>query len=217
MATFALLLSGCGVFDGSEIHESVLVLLALSRAGHHVQCLAPDVVAHHVTNHVSQDVEEGVSRQVLLESARIARGEIKAVDKVSVNDFDAAIYPGGFGAATTLCDFGHKGADCVVLPEVLQFAQAMAQAGKPQGFLCIAPVLISKIYGSGVLQTIGNDSDTASKIAAMGGEHRNCLVHEVVVDENHKVVSSPAYMLAQSIVEVEQSVNALVAGIEAFL
>ncbi len=212
MATFAVVLSGCGVFDGSEIHESVLTLLALDKLGYGYQCLAPGIDQHHVTDHqANKSVME--SRQVLVESARIARGHIMALDQANPRDFDGAIYPGGFGAASTLCDFVDGGADCVVEASVLAFAQALAKAGKPQGFLCIAPVMISAIYGKGVEQTIGTDPDTASKIEAMGGVHRACEVAEVVVDEAHKVVSSPAYMLAQSIKEVELSVNALMGAL----
>jgi enhancing lycopene biosynthesis protein 2 len=216
MTKIAVILSGSGVFDGSEIHESVLTMLAIEAAGYEYQCLAPDVDQHHVTNHVDQTMQDH-KRNVLVESARIARGNVIALAEAQCDDYDGAIYPGGFGAASTLCDYSERGELCQLDPSVLTFAKGMAQAGKPQGFLCIAPVLISAIYGKGVVQTIGSDSDTAAKIEAMGGVHQNCSVDQAVVDKTHKVVSSPAYMLAKSMSEVHSSVNALLVEFTALL
>lgn len=205
----AVVLSGCGVFDGSEIHESVCVLLALDRADVAYQCVAPNVSQAQVINHLSQQPVTEV-RNALHEAARIARGDIKDIATVSAEDFSAAIYPGGFGAASTLSTFVEDGAGCEVQPDVLKFAQAMAGLGKPQGFICIAPAMISKIYGPDIQQTIGNDHDTAAMIGAMGGQHVDCGVRDVIIDERANVVSTPAYMLAERISEVADGVSELV-------
>lgn len=212
MKRVAVILSGCGVYDGAEIHESVLTLLALDKAGAQVQCFAPDRDQHHVINHLSgEPVKE--TRNVLVEAARIARGQITALSAADPADFDAAILPGGFGAAKNLSDFAFKGADCTVLPELLRFVRGMAEARKPVGFLCIAPALIPRLYGAGAQLTIGNDEATAAAITAMGGVHQTCPVSGIVVDAAHNIVSSPAYMLAGSIKEAAEGIDALVARV----
>ncbi len=208
MSTIAVILSGCGVFDGSEIHESVFVLQALDALGYQYQCLAPDDDMA-IINHMTQQEEEG-QRNSLIESARIARGDCKPLGQANPEDYVAAIFPGGFGVAKHLSTFAAEGADCSIHQEVLKFAQAMAQSQKPQGFLCIAPVLMPKIYGKGVRLTIGNDSSTIEAIEAMGGHHQEAKVDEVVIDEGYRAVSSPAYMLATSITQAHHSVTALV-------
>lgn len=212
MKKVALILSGAGVFDGSELHEAVLSLLALDRAGAQVQCFAPDIPQHHVINHLTGEVMHE-SRNVLVESARIARGAIKPLSQAEARDFDAAVLPGGFGAAKNLCDFAFKGADCTVNPELERFLKAMAAAKKPVGFICIAPALIPRIYGQGVECTIGTDAQTAAVIAAMGGVHQPCPVSGIVVDEARRCVSTPAYMLAGSIKEAAEGIDALVARV----
>ncbi|MBN7825887.1 isoprenoid biosynthesis glyoxalase ElbB [Bowmanella dokdonensis] len=206
----AVILSGCGVFDGAEIHESVLTLLALSSQGASYQCFAPDIAQLHVVNHLTGEVMDGETRNVLVEAARIARGEIQALNELDAKDFDALILPGGFGAAKNLCDFALKGADCQLHPQVLSACQAFARTGKPVGYLCIAPAMITKVYGPGVKLTIGTDQDTAAAIRQMGGEHQECQVEDIVVDEQHKVVTTPAYMLAQNIGEAATGINKLV-------
>lgn len=212
MKRVAVILSGCGVYDGAEIHESVLTLLALDKAGAQVQCFAPDRDQHHVINHLSgEPVKE--TRNVLVEAARIARGQITALSEADPADFDAAILPGGFGAAKNLSDFAFKGADCTVLPELVRFVRGMAEARKPVGFLCIAPALIPRLYGAGAQLTIGNDEATAAAITAMGGVHQTCPVSGIVVDAAHNIVSSPAYMLAGSIKEAAEGIDALVARV----
>lgn len=208
----AVILSGCGVYDGAEIHESVLTLLALSRAGVPYQCLAPNVAQAHVINHLTGEVAAGEGRNVLVEAARIARGEILDVAKANPADYAALFFPGGFGAAKNLCDFAFKGADCTVQPDVLKFAKAFASDRKPVCFICIAPAMIPRIYGEGARATIGTDADTAAAIEQMGGVHVSCPVGEFVVDEQRRIVSTPAYMLAQNIGEaadgIEKAVNA---------
>jgi enhancing lycopene biosynthesis protein 2 len=162
----AVILSGCGVYDGAEIHESVLTLLRLDQQGAQVQCFAPNVEQMHVINHLNGE-EMPEKRNTLVEAARIARGEIKDVREARVEDFDALIVPGGFGAAKNLCDFAIKGADCSVQPDVLQLAQAFADARKPIGLICISPAMSARIFGEGVECTIGHDTDTAAAIEKM--------------------------------------------------
>ena len=210
MKKVAVLLSGCGVFDGAEIHESVLTLLALAKAGAKYQCFAPDIDQMHVVNHLTGEVEQGHTRNVLTESARIARGDVKPLHEMEVNDFDAIILPGGFGAAKNLCDFALKGADAKLNPQVLEACKRFAVAKKPAGYACIAPAMMAEVYGEGINLTIGNDQDTAAALRHMGANHIDCPVDDVVVDEQHKVASTPAYMLAQDIVEAEKSINKLV-------
>jgi len=205
----AVILSGCGVYDGAEIHESVLTLLRLDQRGAQVQCFAPNVPQLHVVDHYSGD-EMADSRNVLVESARIARGQIKDVKELHVGDFDALILPGGFGVAKNLSDFAISGAQCTVQPDVLSAAQAFVKAGKPLGLICIAPALAAKIFGSGVICTIGNDHETAAALVQMGAMHHECEVREIVEDSAHKLVTTPAYMLAQSIGEAAAGINKLV-------
>ncbi|WPP44745.1 isoprenoid biosynthesis glyoxalase ElbB [Pseudomonas sp. AN-1] len=205
----AVILSGCGVYDGAEIHESVIALLRLSQRGAQVQCFAPDMAQHHVVNHLTgQEMAE--SRNVLVESARIARGQVRDVRELKAADFDALVIPGGFGAAKNLSDFAFKGASCSVRPDVLAAARGFAEAHKPVGLICIAPAMAARIYGAGVHCTIGHDPDTAAKLADMGAEHADCPVEDIVVDEARKLVTTPAYMLARSLAEAASGINKLV-------
>lgn len=205
----AVILSGCGVFDGAEIHESVLTLLRLSQQGAQVQCFAPDKPQMHVINHLTGE-ETGETRNVLVESARIARGQAKDVRELKAADFDALILPGGFGAAKNLSDFAVKGADCTVDADVLAAIGQFRDAKKPIGLMCIAPALSARIFGEGVSCTIGNDEGTAGALEAMGARHQVCAVDNIVLDAGHCLVTTPAYMLAQSIAEAATGINALV-------
>lgn len=205
----AVILSGCGVYDGAEIHESVLTLLRLDQRGAVVQCFAPNVAQLHVVDHYSGD-EMDETRNVLVESARIARGQIKDVKELHVGDFDAVILPGGFGVAKNLSDFVVSGANCSVQADVLSATQAFVKAGKPVGLMCIAPALAAKIFGAGVICTIGKDHDTAAALTQMGAEHHECEVSDIVEDAQYKLVTTPAYMLAQSISEAAAGINKLV-------
>ena len=205
----AVVLSGCGVYDGTEIHESVITLLRLSQRGAHAQCFAPNIAQLHVINHLTGE-EMPESRNVLVESARIARGEIKDIREAKVDDFDALIVPGGFGAAKNLSSFATEGAACSVQPDVLALAEAFAEAGKPIGLMCISPAIAAKIYGPGVTCTIGKDADTAAAVEKMGGTHQECEVSDIVEDKARKLVSTPAYMLAQSISEAASGINKMV-------
>ena len=205
----AVILSGCGVYDGAEIHESVITLLRLDQRGAQVECFAPNIPQLHVINHLTGE-EMPESRNVLVESARIARGAVKDISEANAADFDALIVPGGFGAAKNLSNFAVEGAGCSVNPDVLALAEAFAEAGKPVGLICISPALAAKIYGPGVVCTIGNDAGTAAALDKMGATHQECAVDEIVEDKARKLVSTPAYMLAKNISEVASGINKLV-------
>jgi len=205
----AVLLSGCGVFDGSEVHEAVITLLRLSQNGVEAQCVALDVPQTQVINHLTGDKSKQ-SRNILEEAGRIARGNIKSIKQVNTDDFAALIVPGGFGVAKNLSNFAEKGANCEVKPDVLSFAQQFAKAKKAVGLMCIAPILAPAIYGKGVTCTIGNDPDTATILQQMGAVHQNCTVADIVIDEANNLVTTPAYMLANSISEAAIGINKLV-------
>ncbi len=198
----AVVLSGCGVYDGAEIHESVLTLLALDRHGVEYQCFAPDVPQHHVVNHINgEDMDE--DRNVLIESARIARGDIQPLAAFEADSYDAIIFPGGFGAAKNLSSFAFDGKDCSVNGEVEKAVKAMAVAGKPIGALCISPAVVTKIL-EGAKVTIGTDSATAQAIEDMGGSHQRAGHGEVVFDERYNLVTTPCYMLDANIGQIAE-------------
>jgi enhancing lycopene biosynthesis protein 2 len=198
MPRVAVILSGCGFQDGSEIQEAVVALLALDEAGASVACFAPDKAQRQTTNHRTGK-PAGEARNVLVESARISRGRIQDLAEAKADDFDAVLMPGGFGAALNLCDFAVTGADCKVDPHLERFLTDMHAAKKPIAAICIAPAIVAKLFGSnGVKVTIGDDHDTAAALEKMGAKHVDCSVHDAVVDETHGVVTTPAYMLAKS-------------------
>jgi enhancing lycopene biosynthesis protein 2 len=194
MPRIAVVLSGCGVNDGAEIHEAVITLLALDRAGVEIVCTAPDIPQAHVINHVTGE-PTSETRNVLVESARIARGKIKNLAQLGAGDIDAAIFVGGFGAAKNLTGWAFQGDAGEVKPEVARFIREMRSAGKPMGFMCIAPVIAAKVIPGATL-TIGNDRETSASIEKMGGKHQACSVSDIVIDRERKLVSTPAYMLA---------------------
>ncbi|MDA8137224.1 MAG: isoprenoid biosynthesis glyoxalase ElbB [Desulfobacteraceae bacterium] len=205
-----VLLAGCGVFDGSEIHEAVLTLLYLDRAGVEILCMAPDMDQLHIIDHSNQAAVEG-KRNVLTESARIARGNIVDLAKVSAKQLDALIIPGGFGAAKNLSTFAVKGPDCKVHPQVQRILDEMVAAQKPIGALCIAPATVVRaLAGRHPQVTIGTDMGTAAAIETMGGKHIQCKVDEVHVDTKNKIVSTPAYMLGPSIKNIAVGIEKLV-------
>jgi enhancing lycopene biosynthesis protein 2 len=208
-----VVLSGCGVRDGSEIHEAVLTLLAIDRNGAEAVCMAPNLEVPEV-NHLAMQ-ETGAKRNVLVESARIARGNIRNIRDVKAAELDAVIFPGGFGAAKNLCDFAAKGAAATVQPEVARLVRDMAKAKKPIGAICIAPALIAAILGKEYAPslTIGNDAGTAAAINQTGSKHVDCPVTEFVVDRENKVVSTPAYMLATRISETAEGIEKAVKAV----
>lgn len=210
MAKIGVLLSGCGVFDGAEIHEAVLTMLALDRAGAEIVCMAPNVDQHHVINHLTQE-EMAEKRNVLVESARIARGEIQDLKDVQAVDLDALVLPGGFGAAKNLSDFAFKGADSNVHPEVERILEEMSAANKPIGAICISPAPVAKALADKKPEvTIGSDQSTAEAIEAMGGQHKLCTVDMIHVDSGNNLVTTPAYMLGPSIKDVAVGIEKLV-------
>jgi len=190
---FAVILSGCGNKDGAEIHESVMTLWAIHKHGAEFQCFAPDIPQHHVLNFITgQEMDE--SRNVLVESARIARGNIKDLKEYDAEDYDGIIMPGGLGAAKNLSTFAFDGPHCFVNQDVERAVRDTAARGKPIGALCIAPAIIAKILGQ-VEITIGEDAATEAAIAQMGASHTKTTHGEIVVDRENKVVTTPCYML----------------------
>jgi enhancing lycopene biosynthesis protein 2 len=210
-AKVAVILSGCGVFDGAEIHESVLTLLALARAGAKVTCAAPDITQRHVINHATGEEIEDEDRNVLEEAARISRGEIKRMDELRLSELDAIIFVGGFGVAKNLSSLAFDGKAYDIDPIIHSFIQDAHQAHKALGFMCIAPALAASALGANQVRlTIGNDADTAAILESKGATHINCPVNEVVVDTANRVVTTPAYMQAENILQAEAGINKLV-------
>jgi enhancing lycopene biosynthesis protein 2 len=207
MKKIGVVLSGCGVRDGSEIHEAVLTLLAIDRNGAKAVCLAPDMELNEV-DHLRME-ETGAKRNVLVEAARIARGEISDVKGVKAADLDAIVFPGGFGAAKNLCSFAAEGPQGSVQPDVLRLVREMALAKKPICAICIAPTLIALALGKDLSPqlTIGNDQGTAQALAATGSRHVDCAVNDCVIDREHLIVSTPAYMLAGRISEAADGIE----------
>jgi len=214
MKRVAVILSGCGVFDGAEIHESVLVLLALDRAGAQAICAAPDMPQHHVINHLTKQPVLNETRNVLAESARIARGNIISLSRLRVSEVDAMIVPGGLGAGKNLCNFALAGDHYSVNHDVAKLLQEARRLGKPLGFVCLAPAIAAKLFGpEGLEFTIGSDPDAARVMQGAGAVHVKCAVRDVVVDRRLKIVTTPAYMLASRITEAEAGINKLVQAV----
>jgi enhancing lycopene biosynthesis protein 2 len=190
-----VVLSGCGVQDGAEIHESVLTLLALDRAGAEIVCMAPDRDQADVVDHLTGQ-PTGERRTVRDEAARIARGKIRAVTAVRADELDGIVLPGGYGAAKNICTFAADGAACSVDPGVATLLRDLHAAGKPIAALCIAPAALAALFGKSLRPelTIGNDPGTAQAIESMGARHRAASVTEVVVDRQNRFVTTPCYM-----------------------
>jgi len=213
MKKIGVVLSGCGVRDGSEIHEAVCALLAIDQAGAEAVCMAPDIELDEV-NHCTME-PAGAKRNVLVEAARIARGNIKDIAEVKAADLDALIFPGGFGAALNLCDFAQKGAAAAVNPEVSRLVKELHAAKKPIGAICIAPALIAAILGKdvGPTLTIGSDPGTAAEIEKTGAKHQDCLSTDIIIDQANKIVTTPAYMLAGRISEIYEGIGKCVKAV----
>ena len=215
MKKIGVLISGCGVNDGAEIHESVITMLALDRAGVETVMMAPNIDQMHVVNHYTgQEMDE--FRNVLVESSRIARGNIKDMAEVTGNDIDALIIPGGFGVVKNLCDYAMAGSECSINPDVFRLVSEVHLLQKPIGAICIAPAMMAKILGEqdeSAEMTIGSDESTANDIKTMGSTHVTCPVTEMVVDKEKKIITTPAYMEAQSIKEAAEGIEKLVVEI----
>jgi enhancing lycopene biosynthesis protein 2 len=209
MKKIGVMLSGCGVFDGAEIHEATLTLLSIDQQGAQAVCMAPDMT-FDVIDHISQQ-PSGDKRNVLKESARIARGNIQNAKDVNTQDIDALILPGGFGAAKNLSDFAIKGPDASVHPEVQRILNEMISNKKPIGAICIAPATVAKALAKHQVNvTIGNDQGTAQAIESTGAKHTQCSVNDICIDEANNVISTPAYMLGPGIKDVAVGINKLV-------
>ncbi|MEA2116901.1 isoprenoid biosynthesis glyoxalase ElbB [Halovibrio sp. HP20-50] len=206
----AVILAGCGVYDGSDIYETTLTLLRLDQLGIGYRCFAPDIEQHDVVNHLTQEVVDGEQRNVLQESARLARGEISPLNALVADDFEAVIVPGGFGVAKNLSDFASAGDNMQVLDALKQALSSFRAEAKPIGLMCIAPVLVPRLFDDGIAVTVGNDPAVSGAISAMGGLHRSCGVEDIVVDIEHRVVTTPAYMLATRISEAAIGIFKLV-------
>jgi enhancing lycopene biosynthesis protein 2 len=207
----AVILCGCGHRDGSEIHEATLTLWAIHKHGAEYQCFAPNVMQHHVLNHCNGE-EMPEQRNVLIESARIARGKIADLSQFDAAAFDGLVIPGGFGAAKNLCTYAFDGPNCAVNPDVAQAIKAMHQAGKPIGALCIAPVILAKVLGN-VTVTAGQDAETAANIVKMGGIHAPTLHGEIVIDWVNKIVTTPCYMLDSRVDQIGDGADKLIQAI----
>lgn len=209
----AVILAGCGVFDGAEIYEATLVQLRLDEAGAEFQCMAPNVDQMHVLNHMTgEEMQE--TRNVLVEASRLCRGEIIDLADANPDDYDAVIVPGGFGVAKNLSSFAVDGPGMSVNEAFLKFVQALHKQGKPVGLVCIAPALAPKLFGDGVRCTLGsNDDDAAKAVVAMGGAHEQCAVDEISIDEERTLVTTPAYMLAGRISEASAGISKLVEAV----
>lgn len=212
MKPVAVILSGCGRADGSEIHESVFTLLALSRRQAGFRIYAPDRDQARVINHLTGE-ENGESRNILVEAARIARGNILPLSELHLHDISAIILPGGQGASLNFWDYFHQGIHAEVDADVERILSTALRARIPLGFICIAPVLaarIAEITGKSLTLTIGNDPETAADIEALGCRHQVSEVHECVIDAVNRVVSTAAYMSARTIAECNSGIEALV-------
>jgi len=205
---FAVILSGCGHQDGAEIHEATLTLWAIHKNRADFQCYAPDIKQHHVLNHITgQEMSE--KRNVLVESARIARGKIAALATFTPDSADGLVIPGGFGAAKNLSSYAFDGAQCTVHPGVAAAIKTMRAAGKPIGALCIAPVILAKVLGN-VIVTIGQDQGTADNLADMGARHQPTMQGEIAIDREQKIVTTPCYMLNSRIDQIADGADNLI-------
>lgn len=210
MKKFAVVLSGSGVFDGAEIHEATLTLYAIMKNGASYEIFAPDIMQHHVINHITGE-EMDESRNVLIESARIARGAIKDLKDYNPDDFDALIFPGGFGVAKNLSSVAFHGADASVNEDVVQAVKATHESGLPIGALCIAPAMMAKIFDEATV-TIGEDEGTIEAIEKMGGIHINTTHGDVVYDDKLNLFSTPCYMLDANILQIGEGAENIVAA-----
>ena len=208
MKKIAVLLSGCGVFDGTEIQEATLSLLAIVRQGCSYEIFAPDIKMHHVINHITGE-EMDETRNVLVESARIARGNIRNLKQFNPASFDGLLLPGGFGAAKNLSSWAFEGADASVLPEVEDAISGMIALKKPVGALCISPVILAMVLGK-IHLTIGDDEGTIDALETLGANHIYTTHGEVVVDPDFNLVTTPCYMLDANIGQIADGANNVV-------
>lgn len=208
MKKIAVVLAGNGVFDGAEIHEATLTMYSIVKQGATYEIFAPNINQHHVINHITGK-EMSEKRNVMVEAARIARGKINDLADFKASDFDALIFPGGFGVAKNLCSFAFDGIECTINQDVENAIKNMIELKKPIGALCIAPVLLAKILKEAEL-TIGQDKNTAQAIKTMGAKHIETTHGEVVIDKKYNIVTTPCYMLEANIVQIADGANKVV-------
>jgi enhancing lycopene biosynthesis protein 2 len=208
MKKFAVVLAGCGVFDGAEIQEAVLTLLAIDKQGAVYQCFAPDIFQYHVLNHTTGK-EMPEKRNVMVESARIVRGNIKALSAFRAGDYDALIFPGGFGCVKNLCSWAFEGDKCKVNPDVEKAIRTMFESKKPIGAMCIAPVILGKLF-KGSNFTTGNDTSSGTFIQKMGNKYTPAGHGEVVIDRVRNLFTTPCYMLEATISQVAEGAENIV-------
>jgi enhancing lycopene biosynthesis protein 2 len=216
-----ILLSGCGVYDGAEIQETVLTMLAIKESGHDYVCISIDKPQHHVINHLNGEVMNE-SRNMLVEAARIARGEIKNIMETGPAELDALVIPGGFGSAKNFTKWAFSGPDGEILPQVKLFLVNLVNVGKPICALCVSPVVLAKALEGSIFHanlTLGSDKETSpydipgfnEGIEKVGATATMKTVREVLVDTKNKIVSAPCYMMDATIVEIRNNIKAAIA------
>lgn len=214
MAKIAVVLSGCGYLDGAEIRESVCTLLSLDKRGADVQVFAPDKDQMHVVNHLTGEPVEGESRNVLIESARIARGDVKDLKEAKSGDFDALILPGGYGVAKNLSDIAVNGAEGQVDDDFKKLILGFLKVDKPIGAICISPAaLTAAVKGEREVHVTLGPEDPDGLIEKLGGVHQGCQTLGIVIDDANHVVSTPAYMCDAPLSEVAEGIDKLVESI----
>lgn len=211
----AVVLAGCGVYDGAEIHEAVMALYAIALQGANYELFAPNIPQHHVVNHLTGE-EMNEKRNVLIEAARIARGKVKPLGEYNPANFDGLLFPGGFGVAKNLCTFAFDGVTCNVNPDVEKAIKDTHGSRKPIGALCISPVLLAKVLGKGSL-TIGQDPGTAMAIESLGAKHQRTSHGQVAVDKENQLFTTPCYMLEATILDIANDANAVVGEMMKFM
>lgn len=211
MKNFAVILSGCGHLDGSEIHEAVMTLLAIDRNECTYTIFAPDENQYHVMNHVKREPMPE-TRNMMIEAARIARGEIQDLKAYKAEDFDGLMIPGGFGAAKNLFTYAIDGVNAKVNPDVERAILETYRLKKPIGALCIAPVLLAKVLGN-ITVTVGTDSQTIADVEKMGAHHINTQETEVISDRQNMIFTTPCYMLPATISDIADSAENLIQAI----
>jgi enhancing lycopene biosynthesis protein 2 len=213
----AVVLSGCGAGDGSEIREAVLTLLSLDRAGAQAICAAPDALQPRVVDHLQGAPVTEPPRRALVEAARIARGRIRPLAELKIEDVDALVFPGGEGVASVLSNYADKGQVCDVDPNVVRLLKEALASHRPMGFICLAPILAARVLGpvAGVRLTLGPRATAAAKHAAvMGADVRPCAANDIFIDQKARVISTPAYMYEEArLSEVAQGIDKLVRAV----
>ena len=227
MKKVGVLFSGSGVYDGTEIHEAVCTLLALEEAGFKPVCLAPNINQHHVVNHLNGE-EMNETRNVLIESARIARGDIQDLAQASLDELDALVIPGGFGTAKNHTKWAFEGPDGKIEASVKNLILHMVSAKKPIVALCMGPTTVAKALEGSVYQvelTVGSTNEASpydikgisggiEKVGAVAVEK---TVSEISVDENNKIICAPCYMMEATILDIRNNTQAAISQLKNWL